>query len=162
MELSPEDIRKDKGKIIPQDFKIYIFFDNFCDTCRPEKTKIEDLCAHCKQELGPQIIKEWIEVRDIIYNHDYPDRKIAEVLLRGVDPELEKFTLERPLQFNPEYYRFWNEEELKKTDEELQAEKRDSLENKDKPEEGIKKPSIPFNRRTSQCVLSFPVMEMSQ
>lgn len=100
-------------------------------------------------------------MRDIIYNHDYPDRKIAEVMLRGVDPELEKFTLERPLQFNPEYYRFWNEEELKKTDEELQAEKRDSLENKDKPEEGIKRPSIPFDRRTSQRVLSFPVMESS-
>lgn len=56
MELSPEDIRKDKGKLLPQEFKIYIFFDNFCLTCRPEKTAIEDLCAACKQELGPKII----------------------------------------------------------------------------------------------------------
>jgi hypothetical protein len=81
-------------------------------------------------------------------------------MLPGVDPELEKFTLERPLQFNPEYYRFWNEDELKKTDEELQKEKRDSLENKDKPNETIKnRPSIPFNRRTSQAVISFPVMQ---
>jgi len=75
MELSPEDIRKDKGKILPQDFKIYIFFDNFCDTCRPEKTEIEDLCVDCKKEIGPSILKEWIQVRDIIYKHDYPRRK---------------------------------------------------------------------------------------
>jgi hypothetical protein len=30
MELSPEDIRKDNGKILPDDFKIYIFFEDFC------------------------------------------------------------------------------------------------------------------------------------
>lgn len=41
MELSPEDIRKDKGKIIPNDFKIFIFFDNFCSKCSPDKTEIE-------------------------------------------------------------------------------------------------------------------------
>ena len=93
MELSPEDIRKDKGKILPQDFKIYIFFDNFCETCRPEKTEIEDLCANCKLELGPSIIQEWITVRDIIYKHDYPGRDKAEILLRGVDQELERTTL---------------------------------------------------------------------
>jgi hypothetical protein len=93
MELSPEDIRKDKGKILPPDFKIYIFFDNFCDICRPETTEIEDLCEECKKELGPGIIKEWKEVRDIIYNHDYPNRELAEKLLCGVDPELEALTL---------------------------------------------------------------------
>lgn len=36
-------------------------------------------------------------------------------MLPGVDPELEKNTLQTKLQFDPEYYRFWNEEELKKT-----------------------------------------------
>ena len=30
MELSPEDIRKDKNKIIPADFMVYIFFDDIC------------------------------------------------------------------------------------------------------------------------------------
>lgn len=30
MELSPEDIRKDKGKIIPEKFIVYIFFEDFC------------------------------------------------------------------------------------------------------------------------------------
>ena len=30
MELSPEDIRKDKGKVIPRDFIVYIHFDDFC------------------------------------------------------------------------------------------------------------------------------------
>lgn len=128
MELSPEDIRKDKGKILPQDFKIYIFFDNFCDTCRPEKTEIEDLCTACKQELGPSIIHEWITVRDIIYKHDYPNRSDAEKMLFGVNPELEKTTLAQPLQFNPDYYRFWNETELNKTEDQLQQEKKNSLE----------------------------------
>jgi len=30
MELSPEDIRKDKGKILPADFVVYIKFEDFC------------------------------------------------------------------------------------------------------------------------------------
>lgn len=30
LELSPEDIRKDGGSIIPNNFKITLFFDNFC------------------------------------------------------------------------------------------------------------------------------------
>ena len=44
MELSPEDIRKDKGKIIPEDFIIYIHFDDVCNVCSPYETEIEDLC----------------------------------------------------------------------------------------------------------------------
>jgi len=36
MELSPEDIRKDNGKNLPKEFKIYIFFDDFCAKCRPD------------------------------------------------------------------------------------------------------------------------------
>ena len=35
MELSPEDIRKDKNKIIPEDFIVYIFFEDVCDLCNP-------------------------------------------------------------------------------------------------------------------------------
>jgi len=44
MELSPEDIRKDKGKILPPDFKIYIKFEDFCQKCNSYTTEIEDLC----------------------------------------------------------------------------------------------------------------------
>ena len=44
MELSPEDIRKDKNKVIPKDFIIYIHFEDFCNTCNPYETEIEDLC----------------------------------------------------------------------------------------------------------------------
>jgi hypothetical protein len=47
MELSPEDIRKDKGSILPKDFKITIFFDDFCSKCNPETTMIKDLCEEC-------------------------------------------------------------------------------------------------------------------
>ena len=77
MELSPEDIRKDNGKNLPNDFKIYIFFDDFCTKCRPDQTEIEDLCDNCKRELGEETINEWLEVRKIIYNHDYPQREEA-------------------------------------------------------------------------------------
>lgn len=35
MELSPEDIRKDKNKIIPEDFIVYIHFENVCNVCDP-------------------------------------------------------------------------------------------------------------------------------
>ena len=53
MQLSPEDIRKDKGKILNKEFKIYIFFDDFCFDCNPYTTEIADLCQKCKQEIGP-------------------------------------------------------------------------------------------------------------
>ena len=47
MQLSPEDIRKDKDKVLSPDFKIFIFFQNFCDVCDPYSTEIEDLCEKC-------------------------------------------------------------------------------------------------------------------
>jgi hypothetical protein len=47
MELSPEDIRKDKGKILQNDFKIYIKFEDFCEKCNPHTTEIHDLCEMC-------------------------------------------------------------------------------------------------------------------
>ena len=52
MELSPEDIRKDKGKIIPDDFIVYIFFEDFCNRCSPFDTEIHDLCEKCTNEIG--------------------------------------------------------------------------------------------------------------
>ena len=63
MELSPEDIRKDNGKIIPNDFIVYIFFEDFCSTCNPYLTEIEDLCDMCKQEIGEQTLQEWLLVK---------------------------------------------------------------------------------------------------
>ena len=44
MELSPEDIRKDNGKVVPTNFIVYIFFEDFCQTCNPYTTEIIDLC----------------------------------------------------------------------------------------------------------------------
>lgn len=59
MELSPEDIRKDKGSVLPNDFKITIFFDDFCDNCNPETTEIMDLCPNCTAVLGETEIRDW-------------------------------------------------------------------------------------------------------
>lgn len=47
LQLSPEDIRKDKGKIIPNDFVIYLQFEDFCTECNPHTTEIEDICLKC-------------------------------------------------------------------------------------------------------------------
>ena len=72
MELSPEDIRKDKGKVLPNDFQMYIIFRDFCNKCNPYTTEIVDLCDLCKTELGPEIIKEWLEVKEIRDCHFFP------------------------------------------------------------------------------------------
>lgn len=56
MELSPEDIRKDKGKVLQDNFKMFITFRDFCETCNPYTTEIVDLCEICKNELGPKTI----------------------------------------------------------------------------------------------------------
>ena len=85
MELSPEDIRKDKGKILPNDFKVYIFFDDFCDKCNPYTTEINDLCQVCSTELGPQIIEEWKTCKRVIDQHSYPDMIEGQRLLPGVN-----------------------------------------------------------------------------
>lgn len=63
MQLSPEDIRKDKGKILDSEFKIYIFFDDFCFDCSPYKTEIADLCPKCVEVLGEKTINEWKDVK---------------------------------------------------------------------------------------------------
>ena len=84
MQLSPEDIRKDKDKILPKDFKIYIFFEDFCQKCNPHKTEIADICAKCKNELGPQIIQQWTEVKKITDAHCYPTVEQGRKWLAGV------------------------------------------------------------------------------
>jgi hypothetical protein len=63
MELSPEDIRKDKDKIIPKDFIVYIHFDDLCTKCSPYETEIEDLCAECKECIGEATLDEWRTVK---------------------------------------------------------------------------------------------------
>lgn len=57
MQLSPEDIRKDKGKVLNKEFKIYIFCEDFCNNCDPYTTEIHELCATCKQTLGKETIE---------------------------------------------------------------------------------------------------------
>ncbi len=66
MELSPEDIRKDKDKIIPKDFIVYIHFDDVCTKCSPYETEIEDLCNQCKQSIGEETLNEWRTVKQIL------------------------------------------------------------------------------------------------
>ena len=77
MELSPEDIRKDKNKVIPEDFIVYIHFENVCSNCDPYQTEIEDLCQGCKNLIGEATLNEWRQVRDIMYNHDFPSAEEA-------------------------------------------------------------------------------------
>ena len=73
MELSPEDIRKDKGKVLKDDFSMFITFRDFCDRCNPYTTEIIDLCEFCKNELGPKTIQDWSEVKEICDCHFYPN-----------------------------------------------------------------------------------------
>jgi hypothetical protein len=56
-ELSPEDIRKDKNKKIPEDFKLKLYFKDFCKQCDSRKTPINNLCKVCIAEMGPATIK---------------------------------------------------------------------------------------------------------
>lgn len=105
MELSPEDIRKDKNKIIPQDFIIYIHFEDICKTCNPYETEIEDLCDSCKFEIGEATLNEWRLVKQVMSQHDFPSEEVAHQLLPNVDPALMERTMNKELQFNPNYYR---------------------------------------------------------
>ena len=63
MELSPEDIRKDKNRVIPENFIVYIHFEDFCNSCNPYETEIEDLCQRCRTEIGEETIQEWQTVK---------------------------------------------------------------------------------------------------
>lgn len=87
MQLSPEDIRKDKGKILPKEFLIYIFFDDFCFDCNNYTTEIADLCPKCVKELGPDIINQWKEVKEITDKHFFPNEETGRKMLPGVPQE---------------------------------------------------------------------------
>ena len=89
MELSPEDIRKDKGKLLPSNFKIFIFFDDYCKRCQSEYTEIEDLCTKCTKSLGSQTIDDWLTVREILEKHEYPDQETSRKFLTNVDTVVE-------------------------------------------------------------------------
>lgn len=89
MELSPEDIRKDKNKVIPEDFIVYIHFEDFCSVCNPYETELEDLCEACVNEIGEETLDEWRSVKQIMQQHDFPDAETARNhYLRNVDPAL--------------------------------------------------------------------------
>jgi hypothetical protein len=75
MELSPEDIRKDKNKVIPEDLIVYIHFEDFCDVCNPYETEIEDLCQNCVEEIGQETLNEWRSAKQIMTEHDFPNRE---------------------------------------------------------------------------------------
>ena len=105
MELSPEDVRKDKGKIIPNDFVIYLQFEDFCQVCNPHKTEISDICPVCVKELGPEIIGSWESVKAITDAHTYPSLEQGRKLLSGVSDERYNELLKRELKFNTDYYR---------------------------------------------------------
>ena len=136
MELSPEDIRKDNGKIIPNDFIVYIFFEDFCSTCNPFLTEIEDLCDMCKAEIGEQTLQEWLQVKQIFAEHDFPTDEKARQLLPNLSPKILDEVAERQLKFNPNYYRIWTPEELDKDEqEEIDDKDYDSENNQDSDEE---------------------------
>ena len=107
MELSPEDIRKDKNRVIPENFIVYIHFEDFCNTCNPYETEIEDLCQRCRTEIGEETIHEWQTVKQIMAQHDFPDQEYGRRLLPNVDPQLMETTMNKELQFNPNYYRIY-------------------------------------------------------
>ena len=77
MELSPEDIRKDKNKVIPEDFIVYIHFEDYCNVCNPYETEIDDLCTQCKAVIGEATLNEWRTVKEILERHDFPGAEIA-------------------------------------------------------------------------------------
>ena len=119
MELSPEDIRKDKGKVIPPDFIVYIHFDDACQTCSPYETEIEDLCPFCKQVIGEETLNEWREVKRIFDEHDFPNEERSRELLPETDQELLERTLQTELQFNPNYYRIHTPQEIEEAERAL-------------------------------------------
>ena len=116
MELSPEDIRKDKDKIIPADFIVYIHFEDHCNKCSPYETEIEDLCQDCVQIIGQDTLNEWRAVKKIMTDHDFPSRDIAHKMLPNVDPNLMQTTLATQLKFNPNYYRIHSPQEIEEAE----------------------------------------------
>ena len=116
MELSPEDIRKDKNKIIPEDFIVYIFFEDVCEICNPYETEIEDLCANCKKVIGEETLNEWRMVKQVMSEHDFPGEEQAQQMLPNVAPSLVQETLSTQLKFNPDYYRIYTPSEIEEAE----------------------------------------------
>ena len=120
MELSPEDIRKDKGKVIPNDFVLYLQFEDFCQVCDPHKTEIDELCDSCVTELGSENINAWQCVKKITDSHSYPTLEQGKQYLPGVDLQRYDELLKTELKFNTDYYRIvdltkLNQEEKEET-----------------------------------------------
>jgi len=67
---------------------MYIIFSDFCDKCNPYRTEIADMCEICKNELGPDIIQQWCEVKEIRDCHFFPTLEQSREFLPGVDPIL--------------------------------------------------------------------------
>ena len=105
MQLSPEDIRKDKGKILNKEFKIFIFCEDFCNICDPYVTEIDELCAACRQALGTETIEQWTICKTILDNHTFPTVEEGRKMLPGVPQQRIDTLLKTELQFNPDYYR---------------------------------------------------------
>ena len=122
MELSPEDIRKDNNKIVPEDFIVYIHLEDFCNVCDPYETEIEDLCNECKQVIGEFTLNEWREVKQIFDNHDFPSEELGHRMLPNVDPALLQSTLTQELQFNPNYYRIYTPREIDEAERQYETE----------------------------------------
>jgi len=93
------------NKIILPDFKINLFFDDFCLDCNPHTTELVDLCEKCKNELGPTILQQWAEVKSICDDHTYPKVEQGRKMLSGVPEDHINKLLSTQLQFNPDYYR---------------------------------------------------------
>ena len=88
MELSPEDIRKDKNKVIPAEFLVYLTFEDVFIDSNPYETEIEDLSPQCQETIGEATLNEWRTAKEIIANHDFPDEARARQMLPNVDENL--------------------------------------------------------------------------
>ena len=99
LELSPQSICKDEGKTIPNDFMIFIFFEDYCAKCDPETTKVLDLCENCMDQLEMDVLKDWIAMNQQMVTYEDPNYSID-----PIKSVVEK-AMGVQLKFNPDYYR---------------------------------------------------------
>ena len=144
MQLSPEDIRK--SSVLSKEFKVYIFFDDYCLDCSSYRTEISELCAKCKEGLGAQVLQQWQEVKSITDQHCFPTLKQGRELLHSVPQSRLDLLLKTQLQFNPNYYRIVDLQKLSEEEE------------KDDQQYGIdaRGADVPI-RKDTQPKLEFPV-----
>ena len=74
-EISPENNHKD-FKQFPDDFWIEVLFDDFCQTCKPHITPIEDLCMECKA-CNAEEIRHWKTSYEILDRHERTNPRTA-------------------------------------------------------------------------------------